>query len=41
MTKSIYRRKDLIGGLIMALEAESMLIMVGSMVAGRQEWCWE
>jgi hypothetical protein len=40
MTKSPYRTKDLIRGLLMASEAESMLIMVGSTVAGRQAWCW-
>lgn len=39
MTKSTYGRKDLTEGLFMALEAESM-VMVGSMVAGRQAWCW-
>lgn len=40
MTKSTYGRKELTEGLLMALEAESMIIMVVSMAAGRQVWCW-
>lgn len=40
MTKSTYRTKDLTRGLLMALEGESLIIMVRSRVAGRQAWCW-
>lgn len=36
MTKSTYRTKDLTRGLLMALEGESLIIMVRSMVAGVQ-----
>lgn len=39
MTKSTYGREDLTEGLCMALEAESMIIMVRSMATGRQAWC--
>ena len=36
MTKATYKREQLTVGLLTVSEGESMIIMAGSMVAGRQ-----
>jgi hypothetical protein len=40
MAKTAYRRKHFIKGLFIVSEGDSMTIMLGSMAASRQTWCW-
>lgn len=40
MTKVTYKRKHLTRCLLTGSKNEGMTIMMESMVAGRQAWCW-
>lgn len=40
MIKIIFKKKQLIWGLLTILVGYSNIIMVGNMVVDRQTWCW-
>lgn len=40
MTKAIYKRKYLIGGLFTVSQGESMTFITENVAAGRQPWHW-